>query len=259
MSFPRKRESLFKSYMVKPFLILQLRPVDKAADGEFEAYLKYAGLTHDDVHRVRMEKEGVPDLNLDDYSGVIVGGGPSNISDDEEIKAPEQKKFEKELKTLMEKVVGKDFPYFGNCYGYSVLVKQGGGKVSKEKFTEPVHTINLTLRPEAELEPLLDGLPKTFRGMVGHKEACQILPEGAVWLISGEACPYQMFRLKQNMFGSQFHTELDTQGICERIDIYKNKGYFPPEDAEKLKAEARKENITEPMKILKKFVERYRQ
>ena len=69
---------------MKPFLILQLRPNDAAADGEFYAMLKYGGLEEKDVHRVRMELEGVPDVNLDDYSGVLVGGGPMDISNREE-------------------------------------------------------------------------------------------------------------------------------------------------------------------------------
>ncbi len=45
---------------MKPFLILQLRPIDMASDDEFDAFLKYGGLLNNQVHRVRMEKEGVP-------------------------------------------------------------------------------------------------------------------------------------------------------------------------------------------------------
>ena len=90
---------------MKPFLILQLRPNDAAADGEFQAFLKYGGLTENDIHRVRMEKESIPKIKLDDYSGVIIGGGPSNVSDSEKKKSSEQKRFEDELAQLVNKII----------------------------------------------------------------------------------------------------------------------------------------------------------
>jgi len=82
---------------MKQFLILQLRPIDLASDNEFSAFLRYGGLTEHDVHRVRMENEGIPKIDLEDYSGVILGGGPSNVSDDESVKYVYQKRFEADL------------------------------------------------------------------------------------------------------------------------------------------------------------------
>ncbi len=67
--------------MSKPFLILQLRPETEASDSEFEAILRKGGLTSDDVHRIRLDQQDLPaDLRLDDYAGVIVGGGPGCVS-----------------------------------------------------------------------------------------------------------------------------------------------------------------------------------
>ena len=53
---------------MKPFLILQLRPIDMASDNEYEAFLKFGGLSRNQAHRVRMEKEGVPKIDLNEYS-----------------------------------------------------------------------------------------------------------------------------------------------------------------------------------------------
>ena len=50
---------------MKPFLLLQLRPIDQASDKEFEAFLKYGELKEEDVVRIRMEKEGIPEIKLD--------------------------------------------------------------------------------------------------------------------------------------------------------------------------------------------------
>ncbi len=243
---------------MKPFLILQLRPNDKASDGEYNAMLKHGGLSEDEVMRIRMEKEGVPEVNLDDYSGVIVGGGPFDISTPQDKKSEVQKDFEKALSKLLDEIVESDFPYLGACYGLSSLSVHEGGVVSKEKYAEGVEALTVHLSKEANDDPLTVGLPKSFRAFAGHKESCQNLPESATLLASSDACPIHMIRVKDNVYGTQFHTELDIPTIIDRINIYKNAGYFPPEDAEPLIASAKREDITVPMMILSRFVERYR-
>jgi len=244
---------------MKPFLILQLRPNDDAANGEFQAFLKHGGLSEKDVVRIRMEKAGIPEINLDDYSGVIVGGGPSNISDPEEKKSDEQKRFEKDLQKLLEDIFDRDFPYLGACYGLGALAEFCGGDVSKEKFSEDVGPVTITLTKDGEKDPLTAGLPKSFWVFLGHKEACQNIPTGIVNLASSEECPHQMFRLKTNIYATQFHPELDVEGIVTRINVYKHHGYFPPEDAEVLMEKCKQEKVTVPPKILKRFIETYRQ
>ena len=243
---------------MKPFLILQLRPIDKAADGEFEAFLKYGGLTKKDVHRVRMETTDIPTVPLDAYSGVILGGGPSNVSDPLEKQNDAQKRFEAQLKPLVQNIIDQDFPFLGACYGFGYVAQHlPGGRVSKEQYAENVNAVEISLTPQAKKDPLLAGLPETFFGIVGHKESCQQLPNGAAWLASSPTCPYQMFRLKRNIYGTQFHPELDAKGAAVRIDVYKNLGYFPPEEAEPLKKKLAEQHIHVPQQILRRFVETY--
>ena len=247
-----------KNKIMKPFLILQLRPENPTSDNEFEAIVNFSGLDESETHRIRMEQGGLPEINLNDYSGIIVGGGPWNVSDDQSKKSKEQKNAEVWLDKLIDEVIEKDFPFLGACYGFGALAIKNNGVVNKEQYTEEPSAIDITLTDEAKNDPLLQGLPETFRAMVGHKESCQKLPENAVWLARAEACPYEMFRIGKNIYATQFHPELETEGFCLRVEIYKNAGYFPPEDAEKLKEEARKENIIVPMMLLKKFIDTYR-
>jgi len=243
---------------MKKFLLLQIRPEDAASDNEYEAFMKFGGLKPEDVHRVRMEQGGIPKINLDDYSGIIQGGGPGNVSDPLEKKTDYQQKYESDLQKLFDKVIAKDFPYIGACYGIGALTNHLGGSVSKENYTEPVGAVDITLTEAGERDPLLNGIPKKFRAFVGHKEACQALPQGATLLASSEKCPVQMIRVKNNIYGCQFHPELDTEGLIVRVNVYKNAGYFPPEEAEPLIAEVKKENVIYPDKILKNFVDRYK-
>jgi len=69
----------------------------------------------------------MPLIDLDDYSGVIVGGGPFNSSDPESSKSATQRRVEQEIATLLDAVVDRDFPFLGACYGVGTLgVHQGG-------------------------------------------------------------------------------------------------------------------------------------
>jgi GMP synthase (glutamine-hydrolysing) len=67
-----------------------------------------------------------------------------------------------------------------------------------------------------------------------------------------------MVRIGKNVYATQFHPELDTQGIILRINVYRNAGYFPPESAEELIEAVKNEHVTVPVQILKRFIDRYR-
>jgi GMP synthase (glutamine-hydrolysing) len=241
---------------MKPFLILQLRPEDPASDGEYQAFLRAGGLQADDTKRIRMEAGGLPELDLDEYSGVIVGGGPYNVSDKE--KPEEQIKLEQGLHAMFDKIVERDFPYFGACYGLGVLSDYLGGTVSKEKYSETLGAVTVKLTADGEEDGIFGIAPEEFRAFVGHKEACQNVPEGAVLLAGTETCPVQAIRVKKNIFATQFHPELDSDGLAVRIEVYRYAGYFPPEQADELKALAAKETVTEPERIFRKFIETYK-
>jgi GMP synthase (glutamine-hydrolysing) len=242
----------------KPFLLLQIRPEDEASDNEYEALLAFGKLRAEELHRVRAEKVGVPESDLDDYAGVIVGGGPYNVSDAPHTKDAAQQRLEQGLAGLFSRVIERDVPYLGICYGLGALAMCQGGVVSKEHYGEAVGGVTIELTEEGERDPLLRNLPTNFRALCGHKEACQNVPPGAVLLASSAACPVQMLRVKRNVYATQFHVELDVAGIALRIKIYKHAGYFHPDEAESLIDAVSLERVSVPMQILERFVARYR-
>ena len=223
---------------------------------EYEAVVRYTGLTSHSIKRVRMEKNFIGSVDIKKYSGIILGGGPANVSDDSTIKKPEQLRFEKELEELYSLIFDIDFPFFGMCYGMGSISKYLDGKVSKEKFSEPVGAVTILLN-ENEKEPMLNGIPKQFRALAGHKESCISLPNNCVVLASTKDCPFHMIRHKQNIYATQFHPELDVEGIILRIGAYKNHGYFKAEEADILIESLMDEKIIYPPKILRNFVETY--
>ena len=90
-------------------------------------------------------------------------------------------------------------------------------------------------------------MPTDFAAYGGHKEAMVTLPASAVQLATSAACPVQAFRVGSNVYATQFHPELDLEGVCTRIEVYKNAGYFPPSEAETLKERSRAVEVRHPM------------
>lgn len=243
---------------MKPVLILQLRPEDEASDGEFRAFLDKGGIDAGRAHRVRLERQSLPaDFSLDDYVAVIVGGGPGCLSDDPATKDPAEARAEAEILRLMPEITGRDMPFLGCCYGIGILAHHLGGTVSKARYGEPVGAVPCRVTPEGATDPLVAGLPEPFNALVGHKEAVQHLPPGAVHLVVSERCPFQMIRYGRNVYATQFHPEADGQVFADRIRIYRDRGYFHPGEADRLSAACLAAEVTVPQDILRRFVTRY--
>ncbi|MES0824622.1 glutamine amidotransferase [Ruegeria sp. SCP11] len=244
---------------MKRFLILQLRPETEASDAEYASILDKTGLSPDQTHRIRLDCEDLPNaLDVTDYAGVIVGGGPGCVSDDPATKSEIDAHVEAAIMGLMPQITAQDHPFMGCCYGLGILAAHLGGDVSKDQFGEPVGPSTCHMTEEGARDPLTSGLGERFDAFVGHKEAVQALPDGCVHLLASDPCPFQMIRWGQNVYATQFHPEANAQDFEQRINIYKDFGYFPPEDAQRLIDICHAADVTQPGEILRRFVERYK-
>jgi len=240
----------------KPFLILQLRPEDDTSDSEFEAILKYGGLDEQDTQRLRIETSGIPEVSLDDYAAVIVGGSPFDISTPQEQKSAIQLKVEADFRRLFDAIVASDFPFLGACSGCGLLGSYLDTPISK-KYGEPVGGAMVNITDAGKGDALLAQFPEQIAVLCGHKEACDTVPQGATLLLTNEACPVQMFRVGENVYATQFHPEGDGEGFTVRIHAYRHHGYFPPEEADALIVEVNREDTPWAREILRRFVARY--
>lgn len=241
---------------VKPFVLLATRAEDQPADAEYALFLRYAGLDERDLVRVRLEAAPMPRLDLDALSGIFVGGGPFNASDPPDRKTPVQHRVEAEFRTLLDEVVDRDFPFLGACYGVGPLGVHQGGSIDR-RHAEPIGVVPVTLTEAGASDPILAGLPRMFNAFVGHKEAIGSLPDSATLLASSPTCPVQMFRVRSNVYATQFHPELDLDGIILRIHAYGGYGYFADDEVEATIAAARRAPVSHPSRMLRNFVERH--
>jgi len=198
----------------------------------------------------------MPPIDLDEYSGIIVGGSPFNAGDPEDSKSDVQRRVEAEFDDLIDRVMERDYPFFGACYGVGLLTRHLGGVVDRT-WPEEVGPTRVTLTEAGLADPVFGSLTSSFDAFVGHKEACSELPPGAVLLASGEVCPVQAFRVGANVFATQFHPELTNEGIVTRIRIYRDNGYFDPNTVDDVIASARASVVTEPAALMAAFVGQY--
>ena len=131
---------------------------------------------------------------------------------------------------------------------------RAGGVVDRQ-WSEPIGAVTITLTSEGRADLLFGGLPATFDAFLGHKEAVSRLPDGAVLLASSPTCPVQAFRLGERVYATQFHPELDVAGLVTRIETYRHFGYFEPHEGDDLVRLAHAAVVTEPPRILARFVE----
>lgn len=241
---------------MKPFLLLSIRSEKPAADDEYAAFCRFLDVDGGGLHRRQLGVEPLGALRPDDWSGIILGGGSFTYSDPEDSKSPTQRRAERDLVGLLDRVVAADFPFLGACYGIGTLGSHRGGLVDR-RHPEPVGPLSISLTEDGLADPLFAGVPPDFSAYGGHKEALARIPDGAVLLATSEACPVQAFRVGANVYATQFHPELDVTGIHTRIDVYATFGYFDPSEAADLHAAADGVAVSHPMTLLANFRARY--
>lgn len=240
---------------MRPFVLIATRAEDDAADTEYETFLHLTGLAPEQLLRIRLEREPMPRLDLDEVSGIILGGSPYNSSDPIEAKSADQRRAEAELSALLDHVIAQDVPLLGACYGVGALGTHQGAVVDRT-YGEKAGAVPVRLTAQGRVDPLIReaGLPEEFLALVGHKEAVAALPPHATLLVRGEVCPVQMFRVGTRQYATQFHPELDSEGFVRRAGIYRDHGYYEPGEFEEIAAAVRSVRADESSALIGAFV-----
>ena len=244
---------------MRPFLLLSIRAEPAAADDEHAAFARFLDVPQSEVERRLLGTDDVSDVagRLDDWSGVLLGGGSFTWSDPDEQKSAGQRRAEAALVGVLDAVVEADSPFLGACYGIGSLGSHQGGLVDRS-YPEPVGPMSVELTEAGLADPLLADVPRHFAAYGGHKEALTRPPAHAVVLATSAACPVQAFRIGRHVYATQFHPELDLAGLHTRIETYATYGYFDPAEVDDLRTAGAAVSVTHPMTLLRNFSRRYR-
>jgi GMP synthase (glutamine-hydrolysing) len=240
--------------MTHDFLFVSARPEVEAVGPEYASVLRATELPADRLAHVRADAEPLGALAPQRFAGVIVGGSPYNVTTPEARKPPVQRRVEDDLARLAERALATDHPVLFTCYGIGVLTRVLGGKVDT-RHGEEAAAVEITLTDEGRVDPLVGVLPDRFEALVGHKEATGRLPDGAVLLARSAGCPVQVYRVGANVYATQFHPEVSAADFIARAHVYRHHGYFPAHELEALSARVHAASVTEPRRMLRRFVE----
>jgi len=114
---------------------------------------RLAGLAPSGLRRIRLTHNSLGPIDLAGWSGIILGGGPYNVSDAPDSKSATQQRVESELLPLIGRVVDRDFPFLGCCYGVGTLGSVVGATVGRT-YSEQVGAVTITLTPAGRADPL---------------------------------------------------------------------------------------------------------
>jgi GMP synthase (glutamine-hydrolysing) len=133
------------------------------------------------------------------------------------------------------------------------------GATVDRQFGEPAGPVKLTRVDDDAQDPLLAGIPKEFMAFTGHKEAVSSLPDldSVINLVESANAPFQLLRVGENVYATQFHPELDVPGMLSRMEIYFDFGYWSPDAYEQTIATVANADVRFPHRILANFVNRY--
>ena len=138
-----------------------------------------------------------------DLLGLIVLGAPSGSADDETTKhlAAERQ--------LISDAVGLGLPVLGVCFGAQLLAVALGGHVVKDGVLE-VGMGAAALTAAGRADPVLGPGAEALEVLHWHRHS-YTLPPGAVRLATSPRCAEQAFRVADNVYGLQFHVEINSE------------------------------------------------
>jgi GMP synthase (glutamine-hydrolysing) len=149
--------------------------------------------------------------SLDGYQGVVLLGGPMNV---DEVEQHPHLATEVEL---INEAIERNIPMLGICLGAQLIAKALGAKVTKNPVKE-IGWYDLALSAEGKSDPVLGHLKESERIFQWHGDTFDV-PDGAVHLASSVSCRNQAFRYGANVYGFQFHLEVDTPLIKRWLEV----------------------------------------
>lgn len=180
--------------------------------GTLDPLLKKYGFR---IRYVNFGRENYRIPELSNYNGLVILGGPMNVDqvDDYPYLVPEVE--------AIKYAVDLGIPTLGICLGSQLIAKALGARVYKNDSKEigwyRVHTTD-----EGSNDPLLENFESAEYIFQWHGDTFDI-PPGAVWLARSDLCRNQAFRYGENVYGFQFHLEVDHPMIKRWLKMPDNK------------------------------------
>jgi GMP synthase-like glutamine amidotransferase len=205
----------------------------KHVEIEGPGLIEYCLMQENISYQILNLKPGVHFPKLDDFTHIVVLGGPMNVY--EEDRFP----FLREEDLFIKETIQRGKTTLGICLGAQLIAKALGAKVLKSPVKE-IGWYDVSLTQIGSQDPLFSNLPKTFPVFQWHEDTFEI-PKSGKLIATSSSVPHQAFRYGEDTYGLQFHLEVTEEMIEEWMETYEEefKGLqsSPPFSKNKIMAE----------------------
>lgn len=159
-------------------------------------------------YRTLMTAQGRPSFPpVRSLSGLIVMGGPMGVYE------ADRYPFLMRERDYIRKVIDAKKPVLGICLGAQLVARALGARVYPNREKE-IGWYRVRLTPAGQKDPLMKGGPVSPWVFQWHGDTFD-LPRGARLLASSALCKNQAFRFGSNVYGLQYHLEVDKAMVLE--------------------------------------------
>ncbi len=195
---------------MKKLLVLQHVPHEIL--GTLNPLLKRAGFR---IRYVNFARHPDAEPALEGYDGLVILGGPMSVND-----AHRLPHLNTEMR-LIEQALRRSLPLLGICLGAQLIAKTLGARVYPNAEKE-IGWYDVSPTDHAESDPLLAEFQPTEKIFQWHGETFEI-PKAGLHLAFSSLCANQAFRYGANVYGFQFHLEVDEPMIHRWLRVAENK------------------------------------
>jgi GMP synthase (glutamine-hydrolysing) len=192
--------------------LLVLQHVAHELLGTLNPLLKRAGFR---IRYVNFARHPEAQPSLQGYDGMVVLGGPMSVSD-----ADRLPHLTAEMR-LIEQAMKQNLPVLGICLGAQLIAKTLGAEVYPNQEKE-IGWYDVSPTGAAESDPLLTEFQEREKIFQWHGDTFDI-PKTSSHLAFSNLCSNQAFRYDANVYGFQFHLEVDEPMIHRWLRVPENR------------------------------------
>lgn len=203
--------------MASPLELLVLRTGHTHPDilrrhGDYDQWLGAAIATSGARLRVVHVPEADPPAEAV-ADGIVVTGSSASVLDDE--------RWMRRLRAWLEEVAASPEgpPVLAICFGAQLAAASIGGRVERSPGGWEIGTIEVTLTPEGQSDPLFAGVPDRFAVQATHEDGVVRLPPRGRLLARNDHTSMQACRIGTRLHAVQFHPEASAALIGDLVHL----------------------------------------
>ena len=179
--------------------------------GTLDPLLKRAGFR---IRYVNFSRQPDAQPSLDGYDGLIILGGPMSVNDSDRLPH-----LSREMH-LIEQAMKRDLPVLGICLGAQLIAKALGAAVYANREKE-IGWYDVAPTDDAKADRLLSTWARSEKIFQWHSDTFDI-PRTSRHLAFSSLCSNQAFRYGSNVYGFQFHLEVEERMIQRWLRVEEN-------------------------------------